>query len=407
MRTFAILAAGGSGSRMGLPYNKVLQPLQGRTILSRSICLFDGIVDRMILVCRPEDFSTVRHEVDLSPVSFPIQIVPGGMTRQASVLNGLKALDAAPDDVVLIHDAARCLTPKRLIAEAVYSCISDGPCVPGVPAVNTIKLCKPYPFVTSTLDRSALFEIQTPQVFPFGLLFSSYLQAESDGFQATDDASVVEHAGIPLRIIPGFRWNLKITEKEDLVIADAFLNHQSPSAFRIGMGYDVHQLAENRKLILCGVEIPFEKGLLGHSDADVAVHALMDALLGAAALGDIGHLFPDTSPEYEGISSMILLEKVTALLRQNGYVPVNTDLTIVAQRPKLAPFISEMRKNIAAALFCDASRISVKATTTENLGFEGRQEGISAQAVCLIQTASADQSAGSCIPPEDSVQGKP
>ena len=204
-----------------------------------------------------------------------------------------------------------------------------------------------------------------------------------EGFLGTDDASLVERLGIPVRLTLGDRRNIKLTTPEDMLMAEAFLPADFP-ALRIGQGYDVHRLVEGRDLILCGVNVPHTLGLLGHSDADVALHALMDAMLGAMALGDIGKHFPDTDERYRGISSMKLLEHVVALLEDNHARVTNCDVTIVAQKPKLLPYIPQMRENVAAALQLPIDRVNVKATTTERLAFEGREEGISAQAVCMI-----------------------
>jgi 2-C-methyl-D-erythritol 4-phosphate cytidylyltransferase/2-C-methyl-D-erythritol 2,4-cyclodiphosphate synthase len=215
--------------------------------------------------------------------------------------------------------------------------------------------------------------VQTPQGFDVALIREAYAAAEGEGFLGTDDGGLAERAGHPVTIVEGSYRNIKITTQEDL-----------PMETRIGTGFDVHRLTEGRKLVLCGIEIPFEKGLLGHSDADVAVHALMDAMLGAAAMGDIGRHFPDTDDAYKGISSMILLQKVRELIEQEGFRLGNADITIMAQRPKLSPYIEKMRTNIAAVLGMDAGSINVKATTTEKLGFVGRQEGIAAEAVCTI-----------------------
>ena len=234
--------------------------------------------------------------------------------------------------------------------------------------------------------------MQTPQGALFFSLLRAYEICEKEGVSATDDAFVLAHAGFPVYLTPGSRFNLKLTTKEDLAMAEAILqtraSERNPEIppLRVGQGYDVHQLCEGRKLILCGVEVPWEKGLLGHSDADVALHALMDALLGAAGLGDIGRHFPDTDEQYRGIDSMLLLREVMKRLKEAGFRPINADVTIVAQRPKLAPFIPRMAENLADALELPLSCINVKATTTEKLGFEGRMEGISAQAVCLIQS---------------------
>ena len=215
--------------------------------------------------------------------------------------------------------------------------------------------------------------MQTPQGFRFGLLKEAFEKAMAEGFYGTDDASLVERLGHAVAIVPGEYTNIKITTPEDLTME-----------MRIGTGYDVHKLVEERDLILGGVNIPYEKGLLGHSDADVLTHALMDALLGAAALGDIGKLFPDNDDSFKGISSIELLKRVKSALDDKGYSLGNADVTVICQKPKLAGYIDEMRKNIAQALDTDVDRISIKATTTEKLGFTGRGEGIAAEAVCIL-----------------------
>ena len=384
MKTIVITACGGSGSRMNAGINKILLPLAGKTVIRRSIEAFDGLIDEMILSVRPEDEARIRQEADLAAVSFPVRLVSGGATRQESVLNGLKSVSWGPDDLVLVHDAARCMVEPDLIRRVLASCQAFGSGVPAVPAVSTFKLCDASGCITETLPRASLYEIQTPQGFVASDLLQASLSAMAEGFEVTDDASIMEHAGFTVHTVPGAVRNVKLTTPEDYMNAERLLNQDVPS-LRIGTGYDVHRLTEGRKLILCGVEIPWDLGLLGHSDADVALHALMDAMLGAAAMGDIGKHFPDTDPQYKGISSILLLKKTAELLQQSRYRLVNADVTIVAQKPKLLPYIPQMRKNIAEAVGCSEEAISVKATTTEKLGFEGRQEGISSQAVCLLQ----------------------
>lgn len=382
-RVHVVLAAGGAGSRMGAGQNKIFLEAGGKSILLRSMQLFEGIIDRMVIVCRPEDEQQIRRIVSMSGVSYQVSLARGGESRQHSVLNGLKSLGADPDDIVLVHDAARCLTPVNVILDILESCRSKGSGVAAVPAVNTMKYAGSDMYVLHTADRSDLYEIQTPQGFRFAQLYDSYIKAEKDGFVATDDASVAEHAGVRVLLVRGSKKNIKVTEKEDLVMINALLQQDTPS-FRIGMGYDVHRLTEGRKLILCGIEIPHTLGLLGHSDADVALHALMDAMFGAAALGDIGRHFPDTSDEYKGISSVLLLKEAIRKVRKAGYEFVNADITIAAQKPRISPYIPEMVRKVSETLSCDTSQVNIKATTTERLGFEGREEGISAQAVCSL-----------------------
>ena len=382
-RVHVVLAAGGAGSRMGAGQNKIFLEAGGKSILLRSMQLFEGIIDRMVIVCRPEDEQQIRRIVSMSGVSYQVSLARGGESRQHSVLNGLKSLGADPDDIVLVHDAARCLTPVNVLLDILESCRSKGSGVAAVPAVNTMKYADSDMYVLHTADRSGLYEIQTPQGFRFAQLYDSYIKAEKDGFVATDDASVAEHAGVRVLLVRGSKKNIKVTEKEDLVMINALLQQDTPS-FRIGMGYDVHRLTEGRKLILCGIEIPHTLGLLGHSDADVALHALMDAMFGAAALGDIGRHFPDTSDEYKGISSVLLLKEAIRKVRKAGYEFVNADITIAAQKPRISPYIPEMVRKVSETLSCDTSQVNIKATTTERLGFEGREEGISAQAVCSL-----------------------
>ena len=384
MKKYVVLAAGGSGSRMNLNENKIFLPAGGKSVLERSMLLFEGLIDRMVIVCRPEDEEKISCIASCSGVSYPFSLVFGGATRQHSVLNGLKSLQQESGSIVLIHDAARCLTPHNVILDVLDSCIRFGSGVAAVPAVNTMKYADCNRTVIRTADRTDLYEVQTPQGFWLDMLVTAYLQAEKDGFQATDDASLMEHAGFPVRLVNGSKYNIKITQKEDLVIMNAVLQQNLP-ILRVGFGYDVHRLTENRKLILCGVEIPHMLGLLGHSDADVALHALMDALLGASGLGDIGRHFPDTSDKYKDISSLLLLTEVIGKVRASGFEFVNADITISAQKPKLSSYIHMMKQKVSEVLSCDPMQINIKATTTEKLGFEGREEGISAQAVCLLQ----------------------
>ena len=384
MKKYVILAAGGSGTRMNAGRNKIFLNIGGISVLKRSILLFNGLIDGMVIVCRPEDYSDITETASTCAVSFQIEYTDGGDSRQHSVLNGLHALHAESDDIVLIHDAARCLTPVSVIRDVIFSCIRYGSGIPGTAASSTMKYAGEDGLIAGTADRVSLFEIQTPQGFRYGPLLTSYMKAEDDGFTATDDASVAEYSGLPVYLVPGSRLNIKATEKEDLQIMNALAFSNEP-LYRIGSGYDVHQLVENRKLILCGIEIPHRFGLLGHSDADVGLHALMDALLGAAALGDIGKHFPDTSDQYKGISSLLLLEKTMQIVNDAGYDLVNADITLVLQKPKIAGYIPAKIQKTSGVMKCSPAQISIKATTTEKLGFEGREQGISASAVCLLK----------------------
>lgn len=378
---YAVILAGGSGSRMGANCNKVLLSLMGEPVILRSVRAFQRLVDGIILVSRHEDIPVMRELLEKNGLC--ASIVPGGDTRQASVRNGLCALPEGAAHV-LIHDGARCLVDADTIRRCKESVCQHGSGVAAIPVIDTIKQVNNTSVAVNTPDRNALMAVQTPQAFDVALIRRAHEHAANDGFVGTDDASLVERLGIPVHLTLGNRKNIKLTTPEDIQMAEAFLGSSLPS-LRVGQGYDVHRLVEGRDLILCGVTVPHTLGLLGHSDADVALHALMDAMLGAVALGDIGKHFPDTDERYRGISSMKLLTHVVALLYEHGAKVTNCDVTIVAQKPKLLTYIPQMRQNVADALSLPIDRVNVKATTTERLAFEGREEGISAHAICMIQ----------------------
>ncbi len=384
---YAIILGGGSGSRMGLGRNKVLLPLAGEAVLCRSVRAMQGHVDGMVVVLRPEDRKEAQHLLAESGLLAGVCFASGGHDRQASVWNGLCAL---PDSCthVLVHDGARCMVDGDTIERVKTGTLAHGACTAAVPCVDTIKEADADECAAATPDRARLRVIQTPQGFETLLLREAHSAALRDGFRGTDDASLLERTGHAVYLAQGSRRNLKLTTPEDMMMAEALLaNQPSLPCLRVGQGYDVHRLTEGRDLVLCGVTVPHSMGLLGHSDADVALHALMDAMLGAMALGDIGRHFPDTDEKYRGISSMLLLGHVTALLAQHRARVTNADITIVAQKPKLLPYIPQMRSNVAQALGLPIERVNVKATTTERLGFEGEQLGISAQAVVMVQQA--------------------
>ena len=271
---------------------------------------------------------------------------------------------------------------QSVIAEAVEAAGRCGAAAPAVPVHDTIKQAE-NGLVRATPERKTLFAVQTPQVFDVKLLKTVLRTAMERGIALTDDCSAVEAAGKPVVLTQGCEENLKITTPVDLTLAEAILKRRK--TMRIGHGYDVHRLTEGRRLILGGVEIPFERGLDGHSDADVLVHALMDALLGAAGLRDIGVLFPDNDPAYKNISSMLLLDRVMQTLERAGYAVGNVDVTVLAQRPKLKDYIPVMRENLARAMKIPLDCVNIKATTEEGLGFTGSGEGIACHAVCLLE----------------------
>ena len=334
-------------------------------------------IDEMIIVAAPEEAAEVRRILSQDGTLKPWQVVAGGSERQYSIANALKALPAGTD-YVAVHDAARPLVLPESVTAVVEAAQRQRAAGLAVPVKDTIKVVGADGFVTATPARQTLMAVQTPQVFD-ARLYAAAAAAVTDE-NVTDDCGVFEAFGRPVRLVAGEYANLKVTTPEDLPGAA-----RKGTAMRIGHGYDVHRLVEGRKLILGGVEIPWEKGLLGHSDADVLTHAVMDALLGAAALGDIGQHFPDKDPQWEGADSLMLLRRVAALLASAGWRIGNIDATILCQRPKLAPHIAQMRARLAAAAGIAPEAVSVKATTEEGLGFTGSGEGIAAHAVCLLE----------------------
>lgn len=381
----AVLLAAGNSTRMGGSRSKVLEELGGRPALCRSLEVLDRcpLIGEICLVCREQDRADMLPLT--SGLATPVQVVPGGAQRQDSVEQGVEAL-TGPWEYVAIHDGARPLVTEEVLAAVCRDAMAHGAATAAVPSKDTCKLADEAGFVAATPARDRLWAVQTPQAFSLALYREALGKARAAGQSYTDDCQLIEAAGGKVKLTMGDYRNIKLTTPEDLLAARAYLGGEGgKKTVRIGYGYDVHRLVEGRKLILAGVEVPFEKGLLGHSDADVIAHAVADALLGAAALGDIGHLFPDTDPRYDGADSLKLLGEVCRLLREKGFSIGNIDATLLAQRPKIAPHIVQMRENLAAACGIPMGQVSVKATTEERLGFTGREEGMAASAVCLLE----------------------
>lgn len=376
MKVGVVIAAGGSGLRMGAAMNKVLLPVAGKPMLQHSLECFAAVeeVSEMVVVTRPEDQRIVQALLEKLQLAKEVRIVPGGAERQNSVYQGLKAL-RADTEWVMIHDGARPYLTVELVRRGLEAALRHGAVGLAVPVKDTVKRAQNQ-VVMETLPRQELWAMQTPQIFRYDLILQAHEWAREQGVLATDDCALVEALGHPVHLVMGDYRNIKITTPEDLPrFAD----------MRIGFGYDVHRLVAGRPLILGGVEIPYEQGLLGHSDADVLTHAVMDALLGAMGEGDIGEHFPDTDPSYAGISSMVLLAKVMELVNGRGFAVNNLDVVVMAQRPKLSPWKGAMGENLAQALEIPRTMVNVKATTTEGLGFVGRGEGIAAQAVVSLR----------------------
>lgn len=376
-------------------------PLLDRPIIAWTLraCAAAASVAEIVLVVSPEDVAYCRRQV-AGPwaVGKPVHVVPGGDSRQASVRAGLAA-SAADISVVAVHDGVRPILEAALLDEVIGAAARHGAATVAVPVKDTIKHVADG-WVQSTPPRRTLRAVQTPQAFRRDLLARAHEKARAAGREGTDDASLVEAMGKSVAVVKGTYANIKITTPEDLLLAETLLrsitagdtpqNEDDPTrsrkedTMRIGIGYDVHAFASHRPLILGGVRVPASEGLAGHSDADVLLHAIMDALLGAAALGDIGTHFPDTDPRYEGADSGMLLERVVGLLSEAGWRANNVDATVVAEKPRLAPYVDAMAKRIAETLSLPRDAVNVKATTSEGLGFVGTGQGMAAHAAVSI-----------------------
>lgn len=372
--TVAVLLAAGESRRFAESCppafqwkNKLLVPLpDGRTVWRRSFDLLARApaIERLVVVT---DQEAIRAEANAAGAI----VAPGGDTRAISSLNGLEAAEGA--EKVIVHDAARPFTTDSLLERAIAAAAEAVAVVPVIPATDTIKRCAGR-FVEETLERSALYHAQTPQVANRAALLSA-MRAHPE---ASDEASALERAGHRVHTVEGEVTNRKITSFHDL---EGVLRVEQ----RTGLGYDVHRLVPGRPLLLGGVEVPFDKGLEGHSDADVVLHAATDALLGAAALGDIGTHFPNTDPTWKDASSDRFLRHAAELMRGEGFEIANLDVTVLAEAPKIAPFVMAMRVRIASILQVKSSKINIKATTLEGLGALGRGEGIAAFAVATLE----------------------
>ena len=375
-----IVLAAGSARRMG--ENKMLMRVGGKSVARRSLDAFEaaGCCTRMIIVCQPADYHAMR-EIAERALSVPFMLAPGGSERQFSVENALAAAKGA--DIVVVHDGARCFVEPEVIRECAATAAKTGAAAAGVRTKDTIKRLSGEDIV-DTVDRTHLVNIQTPQAFKYDILMDAHARAKVDGFVGTDECSLLERLGKPISFVDAHYDNIKITTQEDISHGRHIVGENTQTqTIRIGTGYDAHRLVSGRPLILGGVKIEYIHGLLGHSDADVLLHAVIDAILGAAALGDIGQHFPNTD-EFSGISSMLLLTRVRDIIAEKGYRVQNIDATLIMQRPKVAPHIPQMRQNISQALGIGIDQVSVKATTTEGMGFEGKGEGASAMATATL-----------------------
>lgn len=392
MTVAALIVAAGRGTRLGDGLPKQYRLLDGKTVLARTLELFlaHPAIDRSIVVVHPDDAELYQNVARALPAGLTETLLPcayGGEMRQDSVRNGLEALTAFSPNVVLVHDAARPFASSGIIDRAIEAGRTWGAAVPGVPVTDTIKVIGDRQEVVSTPDRSSLRAVQTPQAFRFPLLLEAHRRAASLNLHAfTDDGALAEWAGLPVHVFEGEAVNVKLTSPSDFQEAERRLKGHSMSyVTRLGTGFDVHAFAEGDHVWLGGIKVPHDRGILAHSDGDVILHALTDAILGALADGDIGTHFPPSDPQWRGASSDRFLAHAVGLVRERGGLIDHLDATLLCERPKLGPYREAMRQRIAEIANLRLGQVSLKATTTERLGFTGRSEGIAAQAAATIR----------------------
>lgn len=374
MTTAAVIVAAGRGLRAGGDVPKQWQRLAGKRVIDHTLAAFSDHPDiaRIVVVLHPDDMAEAER------FACPVTAVPGGADRAASVRAGLETLAGSDVTRVLIHDAARPLVDAALISRLIAA-LDDGPAAaPGLPVTDA--LWKGDHFVEAPVDRSNLYRAQTPQAFDLATILAAH-RAHPGG--AADDVEVARAAGVAVRIVEGSARNIKITLPEDFAQAELSLKGQTMDV-RLGNGFDVHAFEPGDHVVLCGIRVPHDKALKGHSDADVAMHALTDAIYGALADGDIGRHFPPSDPQWKGAASDIFLRHAVGRAAERGYAIGNVDVTIICEAPKIGPHAVAMMDELARIMGIEASRVSVKATTSEQLGFTGRREGIAAMATAVL-----------------------
>lgn len=386
----ALVVAGGRGSRFGPGTPKQYRLLAGLPVLRRAVAPFvtHPRVNAVRVVIHPEDETSYHESVGDLPLLAP---TTGGASRQESVLLGLESLGNAPPHTVLIHDAARPFVTAEVLDRVIRALDEWDGAVPALPVVDTLKRGEAAGHganlqVAGTIERTGLWRAQTPQAFHYAPILQAHRSCI--GLCLTDDAAIAEYAGLRVGLVTGDEDNLKVTTEDDLCRGERLLVSASES--RSGFGFDVHRFREGNEVMLCGVAVPHDQSLLGHSDADVGLHALTDALLGSIGAGDLGSHFPPSDPRWRGAASEVFLRHAAALVREAGGAIVNVDVTVICERPKIGPHREAMRGRIAELLAVSPARVSVKATTTEGLGYTGRREGIAAQAVASVRLPVCD-----------------
>jgi 2-C-methyl-D-erythritol 4-phosphate cytidylyltransferase/2-C-methyl-D-erythritol 2,4-cyclodiphosphate synthase len=389
--TVAVIVAAGRGTRAGTGSDAPKQyvPLAGTPVIAHSFRILANHpqIDAVATVIHPDDRQ--RYEAAASPFLARLRDpVLGGATRQESVLHGLEAFAAEPPDRVLIHDAARPLLTADLVTRLLSALDAAPGAIAAEPVTDTLKRAGPDGAIAETVERTHLWRAQTPQAFHYNAILTAHRRAaETKPGSFTDDAGLAEWAGMPVKLVASSGFNLKLTTAQDIALAERLLApHGGQLETRTGNGFDVHAFTAGDHVWLCGVKIPHTHALEGHSDADVALHALTDAILGAIGEGDIGEHFPPSEAKWRGAPSRLFLEDAAARVKAKGARIVNVDVTLLAEAPKIGPHRAAMRESIASILQIGPGRVGVKATTTEGLGFVGRKEGIAALACATIVT---------------------
>ena len=391
MQVAVLIVAAGRGTRAASVSSvpKQYRRVGGRPVLARAVESFAAhpAIDAIQVVIHPDDGAL--YEACCAEVAMPTFLRPpvsGGATRQDSVRAGLHALAAVVPDIVLIHDAARALVGADVIGRVVAALDSHDGAIAALPVIDTLKRSAPDGTIDSTLSRDGLWRAQTPQGFRFAKILAAHDAAFAAGrSDFTDDAAIAEWAGLRIALVQGSERNLKLTEQEDFALAERLIEPRTePGEARTGTGFDVHRFGPGDHVWLCGVRIDHDKSLEGHSDADVGLHALTDAILGAIADGDIGQHFPPTDPQWAGAASDHFLRDAARRVTERGGRIINVDVTLLCEAPKIAPHRDAMRATIAGILQIGIDRVNVKATTTEGLGFTGRREGIAAMASATV-----------------------
>jgi 2-C-methyl-D-erythritol 4-phosphate cytidylyltransferase / 2-C-methyl-D-erythritol 2,4-cyclodiphosphate synthase len=385
-----LVVAAGRGTRAGQGLPKQYRPLAGKPLLEHTLLtLLQAAPEaRVIAAIHPDDIELYRQTVAALPRDLATRLLPptfGGETRQISVFKGLEALAHAAPGIVLIHDGARPFASRGLIERARAAALAHGAAVPGLGVTDTVKQIDADGRIVATPPRDRLRTVQTPQAFRFELVLAAHRKAAAAGQQGlTDDAAIAEWAGHPVHVFEGEQDNMKITTADDIALAEAKLARTLDDV-RMGQGYDVHAFGPGDHVWLGGLKIPHDHGLVGHSDADVLSHAITDAIFGAIGDGDIGSHFPPSDPQWRGAASSIFLAAAVEHLRKRGGMLANVDATLICERPKIGPHRDAIRRSLAEIMGVSLDRVAVKATTSERLGFTGREEGMAALAIATVR----------------------